>query len=77
VEAGTTDADAMIEALQGIEIEGARGVITFSDEPGVLYQQWVDTPYVTFQVTELDQDLDDTVFVSAPGVEVNIDALVR
>ncbi len=75
--AGSTDGDAMIEALQGIELEGSRGVITFSDEPGVLYQQWVDTPYVTFQVTELDQALEDTVFVSAPGVEVNIEALAR
>jgi branched-chain amino acid transport system substrate-binding protein len=76
-QSGTTDADEVIATLQGIELEGARGVITFASEPGILYQQWVDTPYVTFQVTDLDQELEETVFVSAPGVPVRIDALVR
>lgn len=76
-QAGTTDADPVIAALQDIELEGTRGTITFSDEPGVLFQQWVETPYVTFQVTELDQELEETTFVSAPGVPVDTDALVR
>jgi branched-chain amino acid transport system substrate-binding protein len=75
--AGSTDADAMIQALQKSQVEGSRGVITFSDEPGVLFQQWVDTPYVTFQVTDLDQSLEDTIFVSAPDVPVRIEELVR
>ena len=76
-QAGTTDADAVIETLQNIELEGSRGTITFASEPGVLFQQWVDTPYVTFQVTELDQKLEQTTFVSAPGTPARIDALTR
>jgi branched-chain amino acid transport system substrate-binding protein len=76
-QAGTTDADAVIETLQNIELEGTRGTITFASEPGVLFQQWVDTPYVTFQVTELDQKLEQTTFVSAPGTPARIDALTR
>jgi ABC-type branched-subunit amino acid transport system substrate-binding protein len=76
-QAGTTDADPVIETLQNIELEGTRGTITFASEPGVLFQQWVDTPYVTFQVTELDQKLEQTTFVSAPGTPARIDALTR
>jgi branched-chain amino acid transport system substrate-binding protein len=75
--AGTTDADAVIAALQASEVEGSRGTITFATEPGILFQQWVDTPYVTFQVTELDQPLEETIFVSAPGVPVRSEDLVR
>src|SRR5690606_37673082 len=62
---GGTDPDAMIEWLQQAEVPGTRGTITFSDEPGILFQQWVETPYVTYQVTELDQTLEETTLISA------------
>jgi branched-chain amino acid transport system substrate-binding protein len=76
-ETGGTDPDAMIEWLQQAELEGARGVISFSDEEGPLFQQWVDTPYVTFQVTELDQELGDTILISDPEMGVQVDRLQR
>ena len=65
----------MIEWLQQAEVPGTRGTITFSDEPGPLFQQWVETPYVTYQVTELDQTLEETTLISAPDLEVQIDQL--
>jgi ABC-type branched-subunit amino acid transport system substrate-binding protein len=73
--AGSTDPDAMIEWLQQAEVPGTRGTITFSDEPGPLFQQWVDTPYVTYQVTELDQKLEETTLISAPDLGVQLDQL--
>jgi branched-chain amino acid transport system substrate-binding protein len=75
--AGGTDPDAMIEWLQQAEVEGTRGVITFSDEEGPLFQQWVDTPFVTFQVTEVDQTLEETTLISAPDIGVQVDQLRR
>ena len=75
--AGSTDPDAMIEWLQQAEVEGTRGVISFSDEPGPLFQQWIDTPFVTFQVTELDQTLEETTLISAPDSGGQIDQLHR
>ena len=73
--AGSTDPDAMMEWLQQAQVPGTRGTITFSDEPGPLFQQWVETPYVTYQVTELDQTLEETTLLSAPDLEVQLDQL--
>jgi branched-chain amino acid transport system substrate-binding protein len=73
--AGNTDPDAMIEWLQQAEVPGTRGTITFSDQPGPLFQQWVETPYVTYQVTELNQTLEETILISAPDLEVQLDQL--
>jgi branched-chain amino acid transport system substrate-binding protein len=73
--AGSTEPDAMIEWLQQAEVPGTRGTITFSDQPGPLFQQWVETPYVTYQVTELNQTLEETILISAPDLEVQLDQL--
>jgi ABC-type branched-subunit amino acid transport system substrate-binding protein len=73
--AGGTDPDAMIEWLQQAQVPGTRGTITFNDEPGILFQQWVETPYVTYQVTDLDQTLEETTLISAPDLEVQLDQL--
>jgi branched-chain amino acid transport system substrate-binding protein len=73
--AGSTDPDAMIQWLQQAEVPGTRGTITFSNEPGPLFQQWVDTPFVTYQVTELDQTLEETTLISAPDLGVQLDQL--
>jgi branched-chain amino acid transport system substrate-binding protein len=58
-------------------VEGTRGTITFSDEKGPLFQQWVETPYVTYQVTELDQTLEETILISGPDLGVQVDQLRR
>ena len=65
--AGSTDADAMIKALEDIKYTGTRGEITFSKEQGYKYHQWLDVPYVTFQLTEINQKIEDAPLVQQPG----------
>jgi branched-chain amino acid transport system substrate-binding protein len=74
--AGSTEPDAMIEALRGIEWTGTRGTITFSGAPGFTFQQWVEIPYVTYQLTEVNQDLADAPLVQAPGMELDTSKLM-
>jgi branched-chain amino acid transport system substrate-binding protein len=75
--AGSTEPDAMIDWLQQAEVPGTRGTITFSDGPGPLFQQWVETPFLTYQVTELDQTLEETTLISAPDLGVQVEQLQR
>lgn len=55
--AGSTDPEAIINALENIEIEGTRGVIKFSKqtEPAFYYHQWLEVPVLTCQYKEINQ----------------------
>jgi branched-chain amino acid transport system substrate-binding protein len=55
--AGSTDPDAVQEALRTISWEGTRGTIHFSQdtEPAWMFQQWPDVPIFVIQYTEPDQ----------------------
>lgn len=77
-EAKSTDADAMIKALEGIKWQGTRGLVTFSSEKDAYkYHQWIDIPYVTFQITAVKQSLDDTRLVQGPGQPLDPGKLER
>ena len=66
--AGSTEPDAMIKALEGIKWTGTRGTVAFSTEKaGYKYHQWLDIPYVTFQITAVKQPMADTKLVQEPG----------
>ena len=66
--AGSTEPDAMIKALEGIKWTGTRGAVAFSTEKsGYQYHQWLDIPYVTFQITAVKQPMADTKLVQEPG----------
>src|SRR4051812_16294557 len=52
-EAKSTDPKAITNALQTIKFSGVRGPLSFGKEQGIGYQQWVDIPYVTFQLTDV------------------------
>jgi branched-chain amino acid transport system substrate-binding protein len=75
--AKSTEADAVIKALQETRFEGTQGVITFEKEKGLYFQQWKDIPYVTYQLTARGQQLPDTLLVQGPGVELAVDRLMR
>ncbi|WP_442595893.1 ABC transporter substrate-binding protein [Parapusillimonas sp. JC17] len=75
--AKSTDSQAIIKALQDMEYEGVRGKFRFSQEPGYTYQQWVDIPYVTYQLTEVDQPLSKTTLIQATGQQLQTDLLVK
>jgi branched-chain amino acid transport system substrate-binding protein len=73
-----TDPDGMIKALEGIKWTGARGDITFSTEKsGYKYHQWLDVPYVTFQITAVKQPVADTKLVQEPGQPLDVSKIER
>src|ERR1035437_183037 len=51
-QAKSTDPDALIKTMANMKFEGTRGQFTISKEPGAKYQQMVDIPSVTYQITE-------------------------
>ena len=76
--AGSTDPDAMIKALEGIKWTGARGEITSSTEKGgYKYHQWLDVPYVTFQITDVNQPVKDTKLVQEAGQPIDLSLIER
>ena len=70
-EAKSTDADAMIKAMQNMKFEGTRGQFTVAHEPGVKFQQMVDIPSVTYQITDVNQPIGKTLLIEGPGVPLS------
>lgn len=73
--AGSTDPDAIVEALEGIEWTGMRGKYYFpygsknpvpEDEPAYMWHQWPDVSEYLFQYTEVGQDPDDGTVIWPP-----------
>ncbi|MCP4118817.1 MAG: ABC transporter substrate-binding protein [Desulfobacteraceae bacterium] len=63
--AGSTDADAIVSALETTRYTGLRGVISFSmdREPAYMYHQWPGTPSFVIQYTEVDQPYTDALLL--------------
>jgi ABC-type branched-subunit amino acid transport system substrate-binding protein len=76
-QAKSTDSAAMIKALQDMQFEGVRGKFSFSKEAGYKFQQWVDIPYVTYQLTEVNQPLSKTTLIQASGQPLQTDKLIK
>lgn len=76
--ANSTEPAAMIKALEAMKWTGARGNITFSTEKsGYKYHQWLDVPYVTFQITAVKQPVADTKLVQEPGQALDVSKIER
>jgi branched-chain amino acid transport system substrate-binding protein len=65
--AKSTEPDALIKALDATKFTGTRGEITFSKDKGYSFNQWLEVPFVTFQLTAVNQKVADSVLVSQPG----------
>ncbi len=76
-QAKSTDSGAIIKALQTMQFDGVRGKFAFSQDPGFKYQQWVDIPYVTYQLTEVNQPVSKTTLIQVPGEPLHVDKVVR
>lgn len=76
-QAQSTDSQAIIKALREMEYEGVRGKFRFSQESGYSYQQWVDIPYVTYQLTDVNQPLSKTTLIQATGQGLQTNLLVK
>lgn len=75
--AGSTDSASIIKALKEMEYEGVRGKFKLSQEPGYTYQQWVEVPYVTYQLTEINQPLSQTTLIQSTGQGLETDKLKK
>lgn len=69
--ANSTEPDALIKALEETKLTATRGEITFSKESGYKNHQWLDVPYVTFQLTEVNQKVGDSALVEEQGKPID------
>lgn len=76
-QAKSTDSAAMIKALQAMQFEGVRGKFSFSQEPGYKFQQWVEIPFVTYQLTEVNQPVSKTTLIQTSGQPLQIDKVIK
>jgi branched-chain amino acid transport system substrate-binding protein len=62
---GSTDADAIVNALEKIEWTGIRGVLNFSvkREPAYMYHQWPGAPAFVIQYTKMNQNYRDATLL--------------
>lgn len=76
-EAKSTDSAAIIKALQTMKFAGVRGPFQFGKEAGFGYQQWVDIPFVNYQLTDVNQPISKTNLIQGPGQRLDVKKLVR
>jgi ABC-type branched-subunit amino acid transport system substrate-binding protein len=76
-QANSTEPAAITKALQTIKFEGTRGAFQFSKDPGFAFQQWVDVPYVTYQLTDVNQPISKSNLVQPAGQGVNLSKLQK
>jgi branched-chain amino acid transport system substrate-binding protein len=68
---------AIIKTMQTMTFSGARGAFKLSNEPGYKFQQWVDIPYVNYQMTAVNQPVADSVLLQPPGEALDVKKLVK
>jgi branched-chain amino acid transport system substrate-binding protein len=76
-QAKSTDPDALIKTMANMKFEGTRGQFTMSKEPGAKYQQMVDIPSVTYQITEVNQPTGKTLLIEGPGMPLSTAKLLK
>jgi len=76
-QAKSTNPDAMIKAMANMKFEGTRGQFTIAKEPGVKYQQMVNIPSVTYQITEVNQSTGKTLLIEGPGMPLSTAKLLK
>ena len=66
------------DALHGRGVfESLRGISNFSNAPGYSYQQWLEIPYVNYELTAEKQPIAQTVLIQAPGQKFDPTKIVR
>jgi branched-chain amino acid transport system substrate-binding protein len=76
-QAKSVEPAAVIKTLQSIKFEGARGAFQFSQQPGYGFQQWIDIPYVNYQLTDINQSLSKTNLIQGPGQPLTVNKLQK
>jgi branched-chain amino acid transport system substrate-binding protein len=76
-EAKSTDPKAIEAALKKMKFTGVRGTFQFSDKPGYSFQQWVDIPYVNYQLTAVNQKVSESNLIQGPGQPLDVSKLQK
>ena len=75
--AKSADPKAINKALHEMKFSGVRGPLQFSTEPGYKFQQWVEIPYVNYQLTEVNQPVSKSNLIQGPGQPLTVSKLQR
>ncbi len=75
--ASGTEPDKLVKAMQTMKFESLRGVSNFSTTPGYGFQQWLDIPFVNYELTAEKQPIAQTVLIQAPGQKFDPSKIVR
>jgi branched-chain amino acid transport system substrate-binding protein len=76
-QAKSTDPKAITKALQTMNYEGVRGPLHFGKEPGYGFQQWVEIPYVNYQLTDVNQPVSKSNLIQGPGQPLTVSKLQK
>jgi ABC-type branched-subunit amino acid transport system substrate-binding protein len=76
-QAKSTDPKAIEKALRTMKFGGTRGTFQFSEKPGYTYQQWVDIPFVNYQLTAVNQPVSESNLIQGPGQKLDISKLKK
>jgi branched-chain amino acid transport system substrate-binding protein len=68
---------AITKTMQSMTFSGVRGTFQFSHEPGYKFQQWVDIPYVNYQLTAVNQPIGDSTLIQGPGEALDVKKLAK
>lgn len=76
-ESKSTDPKKIEGVLRKIKFTGVRGPFQFSEKPGYTFQQWVDIPYVNYQLTAVNQPVSQSNLIQGPGQALDVAKLQR
>ena len=75
--AKSTDPDKMVKAMQTMKFDSLRSIGNFSTQPGYSFQQWLEIPYVNYELTAEKQPVAQTVLIQAPGQKFDASKVVH
>jgi branched-chain amino acid transport system substrate-binding protein len=75
--AKSTDPEKLEAAMRTMKFDSIRGISNFSAQQGFGYQQWLDIPYVNYELTAEKQPVGQTVLIQGPGQKFDPARIVR
>jgi branched-chain amino acid transport system substrate-binding protein len=75
--AKSTEPDKLVKAMQTMKFDSLRGISDFSTKPGYGFQQWLEIPFVNYELTAEKQPVGQTVLIQAPGQSFDPSRIVR
>jgi ABC-type branched-subunit amino acid transport system substrate-binding protein len=76
-DAKSTEPKKIEASLKKMKFTGVRGTFQFSDKPGYSFQQWVDIPYVNYQLTAVNQKVSESNLIQGPGQPLDVSKLQK